>query len=227
METHFSNKLQSFQYFCIILHKFQYFCAETIAKLRQISVFWPIFHENFSNKSVISVTKYWNSVTLGSPVTDVIFRNNNKTAQLKMNAISQTTFSSAFSWIKLFEFRLKFHWSVFQSPINNIPSLVQIMVWRRPGAKPLSEPMMVNLLTHLYASIGLNELWAGNSDHQNHHHQSPGCVKNVQRAMTPPWSVGLDQYCKQEWRWTPFLGILSRNGKMTLKVKVNDPHFQY
>ena len=101
------------------------------------------------------------------------------------------------------------------------------MVWRRPGAKPLSEPMMVNLLTHLYASIGLNELWAGNSDHQNHHHQSPGCVKNVQRAMTPPWSVGLDQYCKQEWRWTPFLGILSRNGKMTLKVKVNDPHFQY
>ena len=29
LETHFSNKLQWFQYFCIILHKFQYFCAET------------------------------------------------------------------------------------------------------------------------------------------------------------------------------------------------------
>ena len=28
-------------------------------------------------------------------------------------------------------------------PINNIPSLVQIMAWRRPGDKPLSEPMMV------------------------------------------------------------------------------------
>ena len=25
--------------------------------------------------------------------------------------------------------------------INNIPSLVQIMAWRRPGDKPLSEPM--------------------------------------------------------------------------------------
>ena len=25
----------------------------------------------------------------------------------------------------------------------------------------------------------------------------------------------------------PFLGILSRNGQMILKVKVNDPHFQY
>ena len=33
--------------------------------------------------------------------------------------------------------------------INNIPSLVQIMAWRRPGNKPLSEPMMVSLLTHI------------------------------------------------------------------------------
>ena len=40
--------------------------------------------------------------------------------------------------------------------INNIPALVQIMAWRRPGDKPLSEPMMVSLLTH-YASLGLNE----------------------------------------------------------------------
>ena len=28
-------------------------------------------------------------------------------------------------------------------PIDNIPALVQIMAWRRPGDKPLSEPMMV------------------------------------------------------------------------------------
>ena len=33
--------------------------------------------------------------------------------------------------------------------INNIPALVQIMAWRLPGDKPLSEPMMVNLLTHI------------------------------------------------------------------------------
>ena len=33
--------------------------------------------------------------------------------------------------------------------INNIPALVQIMAWRRPDDKPLSEPMMVNLLTHI------------------------------------------------------------------------------
>ena len=34
-------------------------------------------------------------------------------------------------------------------PINNIPALVQIMAWRRLGDKPLSEPMMVLLLTHI------------------------------------------------------------------------------
>ena len=36
-----------------------------------------------------------------------------------------------------------------RGPINIIPALVQIMAWRRPGDKPLSEPMMVRLLTHL------------------------------------------------------------------------------
>ena len=36
-----------------------------------------------------------------------------------------------------------------KGPINYIPSLVQIMAWRRSGDKPLSEPMMVSLLTHL------------------------------------------------------------------------------
>ena len=32
--------------------------------------------------------------------------------------------------------------------INNIPALIHIMTWRRPGDKPLSEPMMVDLLTY-------------------------------------------------------------------------------
>ena len=38
---------------------------------------------------------------------------------------------------------------VLNGSINNIPSLVKIMAWRRSGAKPLSEPMMVSLLTHI------------------------------------------------------------------------------
>ena len=75
--------------------------------------------------------------------------------------ILQTTFSNAFSLMKMFQFRLRFHWSLLFSLnnkqqwnlnrglINNIPALVQIMAWRRPGDKPLSEPMVVSLLTHI------------------------------------------------------------------------------
>ena len=56
-------------------------------------------------------------------------------------------------WISI-KISLKF---VPKGPINNIPALVQIMAWRRPGNKPLSEPIMVSLLMH-NASLGLNEL---------------------------------------------------------------------
>ena len=33
--------------------------------------------------------------------------------------------------------------------MNNIPALVRIMAWCWPGNKPLSEPMVVRLLTHM------------------------------------------------------------------------------
>ena len=33
--------------------------------------------------------------------------------------------------------------------INNIPALVEIMAWRRPGDKPLSEPRVESFLTHI------------------------------------------------------------------------------
>ena len=36
-----------------------------------------------------------------------------------------------------------------KGPINNVRALVQIMAWRRPGDKPLSEPMIVSLQTHI------------------------------------------------------------------------------
>ena len=48
-------------------------------------------------------------------------------------------------WISL-KISLKF---VPKVPINNKPALIQTMAWRRPGDKPLSEPMMVRLLTHI------------------------------------------------------------------------------
>ena len=48
-------------------------------------------------------------------------------------------------WIQI-KISMKF---VPKGPINNIPALVQIMAWRRPGDKPLSELMMVSLTTHI------------------------------------------------------------------------------
>ena len=48
-------------------------------------------------------------------------------------------------WIQI-KISLKF---LPQGPINNIPALVQIMGWRQPGDKQLSEPMMVWVLMHI------------------------------------------------------------------------------
>ena len=58
-----------------------------------------------------------------------------------------------FKWIFLNEnIRISLRISLKFVPrvrINNIPALVQIMAWHRPGDKPLYEPMMVSLLTHI------------------------------------------------------------------------------
>ena len=48
-------------------------------------------------------------------------------------------------WIPM-KISLKF---VPKGSINNNPALFQIMAWRRPGNKLLSEPMMVSSLTHI------------------------------------------------------------------------------
>ena len=39
-----------------------------------------------------------------------------------------------------------------KGPIKNMPALVSIMAWRRIGNKPLSEPIVVSLLTHICAT---------------------------------------------------------------------------
>ena len=46
----------------------------------------------------------------------------------------------------LIKLSLKF---VPKGPMNIIPALVQIMAWHRPDDKPLSEPVMVSLLTNI------------------------------------------------------------------------------
>ena len=59
--------------------------------------------------------------------------------------IFKCIFLNGIIWIFIM-ISLKF---VPKGTINNNPALVQIMAWRRLGDKPLSEPMMISVLTHL------------------------------------------------------------------------------
>ena len=62
--------------------------------------------------------------------------------------ISNCIFWNENGWISI-TISLKF---VPKGPIDNIPPLIRIMAWCWPGDKPLSEPMMDNLLTHICVS---------------------------------------------------------------------------
>ena len=59
--------------------------------------------------------------------------------------ILKCIFLSANVWVSI-KIALK---SVPKGSISNIPALVQIIAWCRPGDKPLSEPMMVRLPMHI------------------------------------------------------------------------------
>ena len=76
----------------------------------------------------------------------------------KFVAMSQT-FSNAFSLIKIYGIRLQVHWNLlrsFELIIFQHSSLIQKMAWRRPGDKPLCEPMM--FYWRISMSLGFNEL---------------------------------------------------------------------
>ena len=74
----------------------------------------------------------------------------------QMVAISQTTFSNTFSWIKknciLIRISLNF---VPKGPIDNESVLVEVMAWRRTGDKPSPDPMLAQFTD---ASLGGGEL---------------------------------------------------------------------
>ena len=58
--------------------------------------------------------------------------------------------------------------------INNIRALVQIMAWRWPGDKPLSEPMMASLLTHICITQWVKAI---NGHRKGEFHQQKACAK--------------------------------------------------
>ena len=76
----------------------------------------------------------------------------------KMSAISQTTLSNAFSWLKMLEFRLKFQWSLF--PRVQLTIFKHWFRWWLDADQATSHYLNQWWLDHgrIYASLGLNEL---------------------------------------------------------------------
>ena len=76
----------------------------------------------------------------------------------KLDAISQTTFSNVFSWMKMFEFRLEFHWSMF--PSDWITIIQHWFRWWLGAVQATSHYLNQWWLVYrrIYASFGLNEL---------------------------------------------------------------------
>ena len=98
----------------------------------------------------------------------------------KMDAISQTTISSAFSWIKISKFRLKFHWSLFLR--------VQLTIfqhWFRYwlGAVQATSHYLNQwwlIYRRIYTSLGLNELMDSQLWIYQH---PPDCFTDYDRPM--------------------------------------------
>ena len=116
----------------------QNFVAITVLKLRWE---WNEISIEFDGKLVYKTgprMSYWGASPYSHHVNTLRPRPNR-------DDIFKCIFLNENVWISI-KISLKF---VPKGPINNIPALVQIMAWRRWGDKPLSEPMMVSLPTHI------------------------------------------------------------------------------
>ena len=136
----------------------------------------------------------WRKAT--SPCTNAVATNllgsfNSLRPRLNRRPLTDDIFKCIFFnenvWISI-KISLKF---VPKGPINNVPALVQIMAWRRPADKPLSEPVIVSLLTHI-------------------------CVTRPQWVKVTLGSHLLFFFIKIQIRWkirfavTPFLAMISQ-----------------
>ena len=124
----------------------------------------------FTTMLIISTIKLTTSIDVTLCISTMLFN----TLRLRQYGrhFSDDSFKCIFLnenvWISI-KISLKF---VPKGLINNIPALVQIMAWRHLGNKPLSEPMMVSLLTHIWVTCPqwVNSLWPSDAILQH----SPG-----------------------------------------------------
>ena len=114
------------------------------------------------------ITPDWGDLIMTQKIQNIFFSYDNSARQGlislthwsrdKMAAISQTTHSNAFSWIKILEIRLIFHWSLFLGVESSI-----LHHWFRYwlGADQATSHYLNQWWLdywRIYASLGLNEL---------------------------------------------------------------------
>ena len=101
-------------------------------------------------------------------------------------------------WISI-KISLKF---VPKVQINNIPALVQIMAWCRPGDKPLSEPMMVRLRPNQSGNWHKTG-WLAQT------RNSTGHLKGVHPPTITLAYLMPENICQCDHRWISFFLIIS------------------
>ena len=79
--------------------------------------------------------------------------------------------------------------------INNITALVQIMAWRQPGDKPLSEPMMVRLPTHICVT---RPQWVNAAEWCIYLSTSKAII-GIGNGLSPVWQHHLNQCWHIKW----------------------------
>ena len=101
-----------------------------------------------------------------------------------------------------------------KGPVNNIPALVQIMAWRHPGDKPLSEPMIVSLPTHICVTRPQWVIWTSFVNHFRRNINDYACIfikdgeskmsTNKDHFVSTPvtrWILLYDLHCVFSYAW--------------------------
>ena len=114
----------------------------TLRQRQNCSHFRDVFLNDFSATKLFNFYQNFTEICSQGPINKLRPRQNGRHFA---DDILKCIFLNENIWIPI-KISLKF---VPKGTINNIPALVKIMAWRRPGDKPLSEPMVVSLLTHI------------------------------------------------------------------------------
>ena len=137
---------------------------------------------------------------------------------LRQNGHFKCTFLNQNVWIWI-EISLKF---VPKGPINNVPTLVQIMAWWRQGDKPLSESVMAWLPSHI-CTIRLQ--WVNNSISLNvvsplqwRHNEHNGVLNHQPHRL---FNVRIKENIRAPRHW-PLCGEFTGDGWIPCREKVSN-----